>query len=88
MHDRLGGSHELARKHWLGAQLRRQARGPELYSSAISEDPFTAEPSIRLCSQYNHLDMVGGDVGILAALQPSLPIIVMSYRGHVRESVQ
>ena len=32
--------------------------------------------------------MVGGDVGILAALQPSLPIIVMSYRGHVRESVQ
>lgn len=83
-----GGSHKLARKHWLGAQLRRQAQGPELYPSAISEDPFTVEPSVRLCSQYSHLNMVGGGVSILAALQPSLPINVMGYRGHVTESVQ
>lgn len=80
-----GGSRELARKHWLGAQLRRQALGPELYSSAIRESPPVAA-TFRQTLQSIQPSRRGWGWGILAALQPSLPINLMSCRGHIMES--
>lgn len=56
---RTGRSRELARKPWLRAQLRRQASGPELYSSTISDSPSTAVTFRQTLNQYSHPDMAG-----------------------------
>lgn len=74
-------SRELARKHWLGAQLKRQTPGPELYSSTIGESPIH-------CCNLPPDTAINIAIPTGLSLQPSLLINVMSCRGHVSESFQ
>lgn len=68
-----GRSRKLARKPWLGAQLRRQAPGPELYSSTSSESPSIAV-TFRQTLQSIQPSWHGWGQGTWLASSPPFPL--------------